>query len=64
MTTPEQAEAPQQDTFTIYQIPSGPEMRDYRYRGYEELQAAGLAVDKSHYEPVYTAADGRFENAG
>ena len=56
--TPEQAEPPQQDAFTIYQIPSGPEMRDYRYRGYEELQAAGLAVDKSHYEPVYTAPMG------
>ena len=56
--TLEQAEPPQQDTFTIYQIPSGPEMRDYRYRGYEELQAAGLAVDKSRYEPVYTAPMG------
>lgn len=53
--TPEQAEPPQQDTFTIYQIPSGPEMRDYRYRGYEELQAAGLAVEQANYDLVYTA---------
>ena len=56
--TPEQTEPPQQDSYTIYQLPSGPEMRDYRYRGYEELQAAGLAVDKTHYEPVYTAPMG------
>ena len=56
--TPEQTEPPQQDSYTIYQLPSGPEMRDYRYRGYEELQAAGLAVDKAHYEPVYTAPMG------
>ena len=56
--TPEQTEPPQQDSYTIYQLPSGPEMRDYRFRGYEELQAAGLAVDKTHYEPVYTAPMG------
>ena len=55
---PEQTEPPQQDSYTIYQLPSGPEMRDYRYRSYEELQAAGLAVDKAHYEPVYTAPMG------
>ena len=37
---------PEQDTFSIYQIPAGTEGRDFRYRPYEELQAAGLAVDK------------------
>ena len=51
----EQTEPPQQDSYTIYQLPSGPEMRDYRYRGYEELQAAGLAVEQTNYDLVYTA---------
>ena len=45
----------QGDTFTIYQVPDGPEGRDFRYRPYEELQAAGLAVDKKNYAHVYTA---------
>ena len=45
----------QGDTFTIYQVPAGPEGRDFRYRSYEELQAAGLAVDRKNYELVYTA---------
>lgn len=43
------------DSFSIYQVPAGPEGRDFRYRSYEELQAAGLAVDKKNYELVYTA---------
>ena len=45
----------QGDTFTIYQVPDGPEGRDFRYRPYEELQAAGLSVDKNNYAHVYTA---------
>ena len=43
------------DTFSIYQVPAGPEGRDFRYRSYEELQAAGLAVDRKNYALVYTA---------
>ena len=43
------------DTFSIYQVPAGPEGRDFRFRSYEELQAAGLAVDRKNYELVYTA---------
>ena len=43
------------DTFSIYQVPAGPEGRDFRFRAYEELQAAGLAVDRKNYELVYTA---------
>ena len=43
------------DTFSIYQVPAGPEGRDIRFRSYEELQAAGLAVDRKNYELVYTA---------
>lgn len=49
------AAQPEQDTFSIYQIPAGPDGRDFRYRPYEELQAAGLAVDKNNYALVYTA---------
>jgi len=53
---PAQETAPEQgDSFSIYQVPAGPEGRDFRYRSYEELQAAGLAVDKKNYELVYTA---------
>ena len=49
------AAQPEQDTFSIYQIPAGPDGRDFRYRPYEELQAAGLAVDRQNYDLVYTA---------
>ena len=49
------AAQPEQDTFSIYQVPAGPDGRDFRYRPYEELQAAGLAVDRNNYNLVYTA---------
>ena len=49
------ADQPERDTFSIYQVPAGPEGRDFRYRSYEELQAAGLAVDRKNYALVYTA---------
>ena len=49
------AAQPERDTFSIYQVPAGPEGRDFRFRSYEELQAAGLAVDRKNYELVYTA---------
>ena len=53
---PAQEIAPEQgDSFSIYQVPAGPEGHDFRYRSYEELQAAGLAVDRKNYELVYTA---------
>ncbi len=48
-------EAPQQDTFSIYQLRSGEETRDYRFEPYEHLQAAGLTVDRANYDLVYTA---------
>lgn len=35
------ADQPERDTFSIYQVPAGPQGRDFRYRPYEELQAAG-----------------------
>lgn len=50
------AAAPEQgNTFTIYQLKSGPETRDYRFEAYESLQEAGLAVDRQNYDLVYTA---------
>ena len=49
------ADQPERDTFSIYQVPAGPEGRDFRYRPYEELQAAGLTVDRKNYALIYTA---------
>ena len=49
------ADQPERDTFSIYQVPAGPQGRDFRYRPYEELQAAGLTVDRKNYALVYTA---------
>ena len=48
-------EAPAQPSFSIYQVPPGPEGRDFRYRSYEELQADGLSVDRKNYQLIYTA---------
>ena len=48
-------EAPAQPNFSIYQVPPGPEGRNFRYRSYEELQADGLSVDRKNYQLIYTA---------
>ena len=48
-------ETPAQPNFSIYQVPPGPEGRDFRYRSYEDLQADGLSVDRKNYQLVYTA---------
>ncbi len=48
-------EAPAQPNFSIYQVPPGPEGRDFRYRSYEELQADGLSVDRKRL-PAYLLA--------
>ena len=50
-----QPEPAKEDTFSIYQVPPGPEGRDFRYRSYAELQADGLSVDRKNYQLVYTA---------
>ena len=49
------SDAPAQPNFSIYQVPRGPEGRDFRYRSYEGLQADGLSVDRKNYQLVYTA---------
>ena len=51
---PAQEAQPEQDTFTIYQLKHEDATRDYRFEPYDRLQAAGLAVDPAHYEPVYS----------
>ena len=48
-------EAPQQDSFSIYQIKSGDETRDYRFEPFDRLQATGHSVDRANYDLVYTA---------
>lgn len=48
-------EAPQQDSFSIYQIKSGDETRDYRFEPFDRLQATGRSVDRANYDLVYTA---------
>lgn len=46
-------EAPQQDSFSIYQLRNEDSTRDYRFEPYDRLQAAGLTVDKANYTEVY-----------
>ena len=46
---------PDKDTFSIYQLKRGDETRDFRFEPYDRLQAAGLAVDPSNYDLIYTA---------
>jgi len=42
------------DSFAIYQLKGGEELRDYRFEGLERLQNAGLSVEYDNYEMVYT----------
>ncbi len=48
-------EAPQQDSFSIYQLRNEDSTRDYRFEPYDRLQAAGRTVDKANYAEVYAA---------
>ena len=48
-------EAPQQDSFSIYQLRNEDSTRDYRFEPYDRLQAAGRTVDKANYTEVYSA---------
>ena len=42
------------DSFAIYQLKGGEELRDYRFEGLERLQKSGLSVEHDNYELVYT----------
>jgi hypothetical protein len=46
----------QGDTFSIFQLKSGDETRDFRFESFARLEAAGLAVERGNYEQIYTAA--------
>ena len=48
-------EAPQQDSFSIYQLRNEDSTRIYRFEPYDRLQAAGLTVDMANYTEVYAA---------
>ena len=48
-------EAPQQDSFSIYQLRNEDSTSDYRFEPYDRLQAAGRTVDKANYTEVYAA---------
>ena len=48
-------EAPQQDSFSIYQLRNEDSTRDYHFEPYDRLQTAGLTVDKANYTEVYAA---------
>ena len=43
------------DSFAIYQLRNGGELRDYRFEGLQRLQNTGLSVDHDNYELIYTA---------
>ena len=44
-----------EDVFGIYQLKDGYGMRDYHFEPYDRLQAAGLSVDATNYDLIYTA---------
>lgn len=44
-----------EDTFSIYQIRQGAELRNYRFESLDSLQRAGLSVKPENYDLVYTA---------
>lgn len=43
------------NTYTVYQIKSGEDYREYRFEGSDYLEKAGLFVNRENYEPVYAA---------
>ena len=43
------------NTYTVYQIKSGEDYREYRFEGSDYLEKAGLSVNRENYEPVYAA---------
>lgn len=45
----------EENTFSIYQLKRGEETRGLRFEPFDRLRAAGHAVERANYEPVYTA---------
>ena len=50
-----QAQEPDRDSFSIYQLKRGDETRDLRFEPYDRLTAAGHAVDPANYDLIYSA---------
>ena len=50
-----QAQEPDRDSFSIYQLKRGDETRDLRFEPYDRLNAAGHAVDPANYDLIYSA---------
>ena len=50
-----QAQEPDSDSFSIYQLKRGDETRDLRFEPYDRLTAAGHAVDPANYDLIYSA---------
>ena len=44
-----------EDAFGIYQLKDGAGMRDYHFEPYDRLQAAGISVEATNYDLIYTA---------
>ena len=44
------------DTFAIYQLKAGDELRYHRFASLKQLETDGLTVDKENYDLVYTAS--------
>ena len=49
------AQEPDRDSFSIYQLKRGDETRDLRFEPYDRLTAAGHAVDPANYDLIYSA---------
>ena len=47
-----QAQEPDRDTFSIYQLKRGDETRDLRFEPYDRLTAAGHTVDPANYDLI------------
>ena len=50
-----QAQEPDRDSFSIYQLKRGDETRDLRFEPYDRLTAAGHAVNPANYDLIYSA---------
>ena len=50
-----QAQEPDRDSFSIYQLKRGDETRNLRFEPYDRLTAAGHTVDPANYDLIYSA---------
>lgn len=43
------------NTYMVYQLKDGADLRDFRFEPLDRLHSAGLSVDPANYELVYAA---------